>query len=70
MGRLRPTATRRVALSLDGRVAVTDWLLTAQARGNDATELDRRHADGLAWSGGNEVTPLVHGGSYFPELLR
>jgi len=51
-------------------VAVTDWLLTAAARGNDASELDRRHADGLAWSSGNEVAPLVHGGSYFPELLR
>ena len=57
-------------LGLDGQMAVTDWLLTAHARGNDATELDRRHSDGLAWSSGNEVRPLVHGGSYFPELLR
>ncbi len=51
-------------------MAVTDWLITAHTRDNDATELDRRHADGLAWSSGNEVRPLVHGGTYFPELLR
>ena len=51
-------------------MAVTDWLLTAGGRGNYASEVDRRHADGLAWSGGNQVRPLVHGGSYFPELLR
>ncbi|MEO8750727.1 MAG: phospholipase D family protein [Allobranchiibius sp.] len=51
-------------------MAVTEWFLSAQGRGNDATELDRRHGDGLAWSSGNEVRPLVHGGSYFPELLR
>lgn len=64
------TVTRPVALGLDGQVAVTDWLLSASRRGNAATELDRRHADGLAWTSGNEARPLVHGGSYFPELLR
>ena len=46
-----------------------DWLLTAGERGNPATVLDRRRADGLAWSTGNQVTPLVHGGTYFSELL-
>lgn len=67
---LRPGTTRSVTLRLDERVTVTDWFLDAQDRGNDATELDRRHTDGLAWSSGNAVRPLVHGGSYFPELLR
>ena len=47
-----------------------DWFLTAEERGNPATRLDRRHADGLAWTTGNEVTALVHGSSYFPELRR
>ena len=47
---------------------VTDWLLTAQERGNPATRLDARHPDGEAWSGGNLVRPLVHGATYFAEL--
>ena len=47
-----------------------DWFLTADQRGNPATRLDSDHPDGLAWTSGNEVTPLIHGGSYFPELLR
>jgi hypothetical protein len=29
-----------------------DWFLTAEERGNPATRLDRRHADGLAWAAG------------------
>ena len=51
-------------------MALADWFLTATGRGNDATILDRRHADGLAWTAGNEVTALVHGATYFPELAR
>ncbi len=47
---------------------VTDWLLTAMERGNPATTLDRRHHDGCAWTSGNDVVPLVHGGRYFAEL--
>ncbi|MFF5182584.1 phospholipase D family protein [Streptomyces sp. NPDC000345] len=49
---------------------VTDWLLTSGERGNDATRLDSRRADRAAWSYGNLVRPLVHGATYFPELLR
>ena len=48
---------------------VDDWFLTAQERGNPHTELDSRHADGAAWSTGNLVRPLVHGATYFSELL-
>lgn len=51
-------------------MSATDWLMTAQERGNPATRLDRRHTDGLAWTEGNEVRPLVHGSAYFPELVR
>jgi phosphatidylserine/phosphatidylglycerophosphate/cardiolipin synthase-like enzyme len=46
-----------------------EWLLSTEERGNPATLLDRRHPDGLAWSTGNEVTPLIHGAAYFAELL-
>ena len=51
-------------------MGVAEWFLSASERGNAATRLDRRHDDGLAWSAGNDVKPLVHGGAYFPELLR
>jgi len=46
-----------------------EWFLTAAERGNPATILDVRHPDGLAWTNGNEVRPLVHGATYFTELL-
>ncbi|MFL6076843.1 MAG: phospholipase D family protein [Mycobacteriales bacterium] len=44
------------------------WFLTAAERGNPATGLDRRRGDGVAWSTGNLVRPLVHGAAYFAEL--
>lgn len=48
---------------------LTEWLLAAGERGNPATDLDRRHPGGAAWSIGNQVRPLVHGAVYFAELL-
>jgi len=51
-------------------MSATDWLLSTAERGNQATSLDRRHGDGVAWTGGNEVRALIHGASYFPELAR
>ena len=53
-----------------GRVDLTEWFLTAEERGNPTTEVDRRHEDGLAWTSGNDAAPLVHGTSYFAQLLR
>jgi phosphatidylserine/phosphatidylglycerophosphate/cardiolipin synthase-like enzyme len=50
-------------------VELTDWLLTPDERGNSATRLHGRRPDRAAWSGGNVVRPLVHGATYFPELL-
>ncbi len=47
-----------------------EWFISATERGNVATRLDSRHPGGRAWSAGNEVTALVHGASYFPELAR
>jgi phosphatidylserine/phosphatidylglycerophosphate/cardiolipin synthase-like enzyme len=51
-------------------VTAADWYLDARERGNPATTLDRRHADGRAWTEGNTVVPLVHGSAYFAELHR
>ncbi|MFZ3492815.1 phospholipase D family protein [Streptomyces sp. 5.8] len=47
----------------------SDWLLAPGERGNDATRLEHRRAGGAAWSEGNEARPLVHGATYFAELL-
>ncbi|MGI9006949.1 MAG: phospholipase D family protein [Streptosporangiaceae bacterium] len=47
---------------------IDDWFLRASERGNPATTLDSRRGDGLAWTTGNEVRPLVHGATYFAEL--
>jgi phosphatidylserine/phosphatidylglycerophosphate/cardiolipin synthase-like enzyme len=46
-----------------------EWFLMPSERGNDATDLDRRHSDGLAWTSGNQVRPLVHGAEYFAALV-
>jgi phosphatidylserine/phosphatidylglycerophosphate/cardiolipin synthase-like enzyme len=46
------------------------WFLTSAERGNDFSALDRRRADGLAWSTGNSVESLVHGATYFRRLLE
>jgi phosphatidylserine/phosphatidylglycerophosphate/cardiolipin synthase-like enzyme len=51
-------------------MSATDWFISATERGNVATRLDSRHPGGRAWSAGNEVTALIHGLSYFPELAR
>ncbi|WP_409470008.1 phospholipase D family protein [Streptomyces sp. HC307] len=48
---------------------LTDWLLTSSERGNSATRLDTRRPDRAAWSRGNLVRPLIHGATYFRELL-
>jgi phosphatidylserine/phosphatidylglycerophosphate/cardiolipin synthase-like enzyme len=50
--------------------SVSAWLLTVAERRNGHTRLDSRHAAGNAWTEGNEVRALIHGASYFPELLR
>jgi phosphatidylserine/phosphatidylglycerophosphate/cardiolipin synthase-like enzyme len=50
-------------------VRLDDWFLTAAERGNPATRLDRGHPAGAAWSSGNGVRFLIHGATYFTELL-
>jgi phosphatidylserine/phosphatidylglycerophosphate/cardiolipin synthase-like enzyme len=49
-------------------VATTDWFLTASERGNPDTRIDQGHPDGVGWTGGNEITPLPHGATYFDAL--
>jgi phosphatidylserine/phosphatidylglycerophosphate/cardiolipin synthase-like enzyme len=51
-------------------VEPSEWLLTQQERGNPTTVLDDRHDDGVAWSTGNLVRPLIHGATYFPTLFE
>jgi phosphatidylserine/phosphatidylglycerophosphate/cardiolipin synthase-like enzyme len=58
---------RETGASGDG---LESWFLTSSERGNDLSELDRRHPDGLAWSPGNKVETLVHGAVYFGRLLE
>ncbi|GEP38178.1 phospholipase D [Nocardioides psychrotolerans] len=51
-------------------MAVTDWLLRQHERGNPYSRLDDHHLGDTAWSTGNQVRPLVHGATYFAELLE
>jgi phosphatidylserine/phosphatidylglycerophosphate/cardiolipin synthase-like enzyme len=47
-----------------------DWFLSPESRGNPDTTLDSRHDDGNSWTSGNLVRPLIHGRTYFTELLQ
>ncbi|SNT65631.1 Phosphatidylserine/phosphatidylglycerophosphate/cardiolipin synthase [Asanoa hainanensis] len=42
---------------------IADWFLTRAERGNPASDLP-------TWSEGNRCEPLVHGASYFADLVR
>ena len=44
------------------------WFLSAKERGNPSSAIDRRRGDGLGWTEGNVVTPLIHGATYFARL--
>jgi phosphatidylserine/phosphatidylglycerophosphate/cardiolipin synthase-like enzyme len=62
-----PPLSRTVADRQDGRV-LPDLFLLPDERGNPHTRIDAHHPDGVAWSTGNSVRPLVHGRPYFAEL--
>ena len=51
-------------------MSLDDWLLTKSERGNDHTRLDARRPGDVAWSLGNRAEPLIHGATYFTELLK
>jgi phosphatidylserine/phosphatidylglycerophosphate/cardiolipin synthase-like enzyme len=55
--------------SVESLLKPAAWFLTPHQRGNPHTVLDSRHGDETAWSAGNEVQALVHGVTYFRELL-
>src|SRR2546430_1564969 len=48
----------------------TRWFLEAEERGNTATEIDRGHPRGRAWTEGNDVAAHIHGSFYFGALHR
>lgn len=48
---------------------MADWFLSGEERGNPATLLDADKPDGVGWTTGNLVRPLVHGATYFAELV-
>jgi phosphatidylserine/phosphatidylglycerophosphate/cardiolipin synthase-like enzyme len=50
--------------------ALDHWFLAAAERGNPHTAIDRDRGDGRAWTEGNSVRALVHGGEFFPRLLE
>jgi phosphatidylserine/phosphatidylglycerophosphate/cardiolipin synthase-like enzyme len=50
-------------------VVEEEWFLLASERGNESTSVDHRHLDGKAWTKGNQVRALVHGGEYFAALV-
>lgn len=65
----RGSRTLREASSSPARLDPATWFLSADERGNPDTNLDARHPGSLAWTTGNAVRPLVHGATYFAELL-
>jgi phosphatidylserine/phosphatidylglycerophosphate/cardiolipin synthase-like enzyme len=51
----------------DGRV-LPDLFLAPAERDNPHTVIDDHHPEGVAWSEGNRVRPVVHGRPYMAEL--
>ena len=47
---------------------LTDLFLRPDDRGNAHTVIDEHHPEGVAWSEGNRVRPIVHGRPYMAEL--
>jgi phosphatidylserine/phosphatidylglycerophosphate/cardiolipin synthase-like enzyme len=62
-------STEELRTAEQSRGAVSEWFLLPEERGNPATTIDVRAPAGTAWSVGNMVRPLVHGRTYFKELL-
>ena len=49
---------------------LSDLFLTPAERGNPGARVDDHHEEGVAWSVGNTVRPVVHGAPYFAELAE
>jgi phosphatidylserine/phosphatidylglycerophosphate/cardiolipin synthase-like enzyme len=50
-------------------MSLAERFLSADGRGNLHTALVTRHQGAQPWTDGNDVRPLVHGATYFRELL-
>ena len=66
---LQPGPAPARSRTAPGGTDLDEWFLAAHERGNPATRLDSRHPGGIAWTTGNQVRPLLHGATYFAELL-
>src|SRR3954453_4514398 len=53
-----------------GSVSAADWFLSAAELLAAAPQLDRDTSAVDPWTSGNQLRPLVHGVTYFRELLR
>lgn len=51
-------------------MADADWFLSLDERGDPWASADRRTGSDLAWTTGNDVTPLLHGREYFARLAE
>lgn len=49
---------------------LTRWFLNRADRGNTHSKIDAQHRAGEGWSRDNLARPLVHGHTYFAELLQ
>jgi phosphatidylserine/phosphatidylglycerophosphate/cardiolipin synthase-like enzyme len=49
---------------------LSDLFLLPAERDNPHTRVDEHHGEGVAWSVGNTLRPLVHGRPYFAELAE
>lgn len=50
-------------------MSLDDWFLSAEERGNDASDIDNHPPIRQAWTEGNEVRALIDGTSYFSNLV-
>lgn len=53
----------------DAPMAIDDWFLTTEERGNPFTRLTYRRG-GASSSGGNVARPVIHGAAYFRRLIE
>jgi phosphatidylserine/phosphatidylglycerophosphate/cardiolipin synthase-like enzyme len=61
-------APHAILAGVDDDDAPRRWFLSRTERGNPHTAIDDDHPDGIAYSSGNLVRPLVHGATYFRRL--
>ena len=68
--RIVPTGSAKRAAFRVTPMQLDEWFLDAVERGNPSTRIDARHADGRAWTEGNDGAVLIDGACYFKRLLQ